>query len=251
MDRRKILLVAAAVVAVLGTALVFLYVRGADKRAEERFETVEVLRGRAADRCRARASTTPPPAASSRSSRSPQDDLLPNAQTTIDALSGQVAITTIYPGEQIVPDKFGGARPRPTSPLQIPKGMIAISVNLTDPGRVAGFVNPGSEVGDLPQRRPTPHDRQAYSRLLLPGSRCSVSARPRRHDDDHRPRRRQQTRSSCRARCSRSPSTRTDAQKVLLAPENGELAFALLTRTARVVKTGRPAPTAAQPLQVR
>ena len=39
MDRRRILLVAAAVVAALGTMLVFLYVRGADNRAEQRFET--------------------------------------------------------------------------------------------------------------------------------------------------------------------------------------------------------------------
>ncbi len=37
------LLVAAAVVAALGTALVFLYVRGADNRAEEKFETTDVL----------------------------------------------------------------------------------------------------------------------------------------------------------------------------------------------------------------
>jgi len=44
MDRRKVLLIVATLVAALGTALVFLYVRGADVRAEERFETVKVLR---------------------------------------------------------------------------------------------------------------------------------------------------------------------------------------------------------------
>ena len=44
MNRRTILLLAAALVAALGTALVFLYVKGADNRAEERFDTVEVLR---------------------------------------------------------------------------------------------------------------------------------------------------------------------------------------------------------------
>ena len=43
MDRRRILLIVAVIVALLGTALVFLYVRGADARAEDRFETVEVL----------------------------------------------------------------------------------------------------------------------------------------------------------------------------------------------------------------
>ena len=44
MDRRRIFLVVAVIVALMGTALVFLYVRGADQRAESRFETVEVLR---------------------------------------------------------------------------------------------------------------------------------------------------------------------------------------------------------------
>lgn len=43
MDRRRILLIVAVIVALLGTALVFLYVRGADARAEDRFATIEVL----------------------------------------------------------------------------------------------------------------------------------------------------------------------------------------------------------------
>ena len=44
MNRRRILLIAAVVVALVGTALVFLYVRGSDARANERFDTVDVLR---------------------------------------------------------------------------------------------------------------------------------------------------------------------------------------------------------------
>src|SRR3546814_2594771 len=44
MDRRKILLVLAAVIAALGTLLVFLYVQGADDRAKEDIEAVEVLK---------------------------------------------------------------------------------------------------------------------------------------------------------------------------------------------------------------
>jgi pilus assembly protein CpaB len=41
-----------------------------------------------------------------------------------------------------VADKFGQRR-RGASPLGIPESKMAISVNLTDPDRVAGFVNPG------------------------------------------------------------------------------------------------------------
>src|SRR4051794_38748134 len=43
MDRRRILLVVAVLVAALGSALVFLYTKGADTRAEKKFDTVQVL----------------------------------------------------------------------------------------------------------------------------------------------------------------------------------------------------------------
>ena len=43
MDRRKVLLIVAAVIAALGTLLVFLYVRGADTRADQRYDAVQVL----------------------------------------------------------------------------------------------------------------------------------------------------------------------------------------------------------------
>ena len=43
MDRRRILLIIAAVVAALGTLLVFLYVRNADARAQESVDAVQVL----------------------------------------------------------------------------------------------------------------------------------------------------------------------------------------------------------------
>ena len=43
MDRRRVLLGVAAVIAVLGTLLVFVYVKGADARADSRYKAVQVL----------------------------------------------------------------------------------------------------------------------------------------------------------------------------------------------------------------
>ena len=43
MDRRRILLIIAAVIAALGTLLVFLYVRSADARAQDSVDAVQVL----------------------------------------------------------------------------------------------------------------------------------------------------------------------------------------------------------------
>ncbi len=141
------MLVVAVLVAVMGTALVFVYAKNADTRAADRFESVEVLRavapiepGESIDDAYANGKLALEPVA--------QGDLLPNHLTTIDGLEGQVAQDAIYPGEQIISDRFGAEEklPVPESALQMPKGTLAMSINLTDPGRVAGFINPGSEV---------------------------------------------------------------------------------------------------------
>ncbi len=144
MNRRSVLLLLATLVAVIGTALVFLYVRSADKRATEQFDTVPVLQaveviepGETIDAILA--------AGKLKEEQVPQNQMLEGALTNTDSLKGLVATTTIYPGEQIIPGKFGG-QAGSADVLAIPDGMQAISVELTDATRVAGFVNPGSEV---------------------------------------------------------------------------------------------------------
>jgi pilus assembly protein CpaB len=220
MDRRKILLIAAAVVAILGTALVFLYVRGADQRAEERFETVEVLK---AVQPIAAGESIDDAATSGKLALQPvtQEDLMPNAQTTVSELSGQVAITTIYPGG-------AEAAAEASSPLQIPKGMVAVSVSLSDPGRVAGFVNPGSDVGVFLNGADA-QTGQAYSRLLLPavqvlgvGSTTTTTTTTTTTDGA-------QVKEELPRTLLTLALSQDDAQKVLFAQGNGELALALLT----------------------
>ena len=167
MNRRTILLLAAALFAALGTALVFLYVKGADNRAEERFETTEVLRAVAPIE---KGESIDDAAKSGKLALEPvaQNDVLPEAQTSTEELSGQVATTTIYPGEQIISDKFGQAAEAlaAKSALDVPKSDIAISVNLTDPGRVAGFLNPGSEVAVIFVGEED--NGLGFSRMILP-----------------------------------------------------------------------------------
>jgi pilus assembly protein CpaB len=239
MNRRRLLLVAAVIVAALGTVLVLLYVRGADSRAEQRFETVDVLRA-----------TAPIPAGETIETAAangklemqpvPQAELLPDYQTSIDGLRGQVALTTIYPGEQIISDKFGG-RAAADSPLQIPKGQLAISVNLTDPARVAGFVNPGSQVAIF-LNGTDEADGKPYTRLLLDrvtvlgvGSTTPVSTTTTDPAG-------QQTTEQLPRTLLTLAVDQEDAQRVLFATGNGELAFALLTDNS-AVKPG-PAVTA-------
>ena len=162
MARRGILLTFAAVVAALGTLLVFIYIKGADARANDVYDTVQVLR---AVKVIAPGETVEEAATSGKFQLEPvpQNQLLTGSMTETSSLAGKVATTTIYPGEQVIASKFGGAAE--SSVLPIPKGMVAISVNLTDPARVAGFVSPGSEVSVFM----TGEDAKGpFARMLLP-----------------------------------------------------------------------------------
>jgi pilus assembly protein CpaB len=239
MDRRRILLVAAVLVAALGAVLVFVYAKGADSRAEQRFDTVEVLRATAiiepgetiedaqAAGKLALASVT-------------QDQLLNGYQTDTSTIAGTKAIQTIYPGEQIVADKFGAGAVAASSALQIPDDKIAISVNLTDPSRVAGFVNPGSEVaifvsgalqsaGAEGAGASLPVTRLLLPRVTVLGVGNTTPTTTTTTDETGA----STTEQLPRTLLTLSLSQR-DAEKVLYAVGNGELAFGLLTEKSSV-----------------
>lgn len=233
MDRRRILVVAAAIVAALGVALVLLYVRSADNRAQDKFATVKVLTataqinpGESIDQASAGGKLALKPVT--------KNELLNGYQTSTAALTGQVAVATIYPGEQIIASKFGTTA-APVSALAIPDGQLAISVNLTDPARVAGFVNPGSKVAIFINGNEA---GQPYSRLLLPnitvlgvGSTTPVSTTTTNTQG-------QQTTEQLPRTLLTIAVDQDQAQKVLFAQSNGELSFGLLTDTSKVA----PAP---------
>jgi pilus assembly protein CpaB len=228
LSRRVILMSVAVVVAVLGAGLVFLYVQGADNRAEQQFETVNVLQatatiepGESIDDAASAGKLTLGAVA--------QSDLLPNYQTDTTQLEGQVATTTIYAGEQIIADKFGGEMEAAaaTSALQIPKDMVAISVNLTDPSRVAGFVNPGSDVAIF-------QTTDGYSRLVLPrvtvlgvGSTTPTQTTTTSAEGE------QTTEALPRTLLTIAVKQR-EAEKVQFAAYTGEVSFGLLTEGSDV-----------------
>lgn len=146
MDRRKLLLVVAAVVAVLGVALVFVYAKGADQRAADKYDTVEVL---------VAAKKVNPGEDFDSALENGKFELadvtkgqvLEGASDETDGFEGSVALTTLYPGEQLIPTKFGGVFDvEAQSTLPIPEGKLAISILVKDDGRVGKFLAPGAEV---------------------------------------------------------------------------------------------------------
>jgi pilus assembly protein CpaB len=145
MDRRRLLLMLAVFVAIIGTALVFLYVRGADNRAQSQYDSVSVL---AATQNIAAGESYDDAVSSGKIAATsvPQTQLNEGYQTSITALKGKVASVPIFAGQQIISGQFGNTIQATSTNLPIPKGMIAISVQLSDPDRVAGNVYPGSRV---------------------------------------------------------------------------------------------------------
>jgi pilus assembly protein CpaB len=188
MGRRTVILIVALVIALVGSAMVYLYVRGADERAQAKQEPVEVLKavaqiepGESLSQAQAAGKLELQPV--------PREQLLEGVMDSVGESGGLVAVASVYPNEQITTSKFGA--PGEQDRLTLERGEIAISVDLNDTGRVAGFVAPGSEVavfynGTLPTQ-PAP-----FLRVLLPKVKV-IAVGPL---------------SSCPRRCSRSRWTR-------------------------------------------
>lgn len=146
MDRRRLLLVVAAVVAALGVALVFVYARGAETRAADKYDTVEVLTasqqiepGESLDEALENGKVQLTNVARAQLLEGADDDSKP--------LRDKVALTTIYPGEQLVPVKFGALEDvEAAATLPIPEGKLAISILVKDDGRVGRFIRAGAEI---------------------------------------------------------------------------------------------------------
>ncbi len=226
MDRRRILLVVAVLVAALGSALVFLYTKGADTRAEEKFDTVEVLEATAVI---APGETFEDAQAAGKLALQAvaKDALLDGYQTTSDSLSGTVSLGTIYPGEQIISAKWGQSA-AVASALQIPDENMAASVNLTDPARVAGFVNPGSQVAvfwtGVDSATAATFTKILLTRVTVLGVGSTTPVSTTTTDESGASTTEQLPRTLLTLSL-----TQAQTQKVLLGASTGELAFGLLT----------------------
>lgn len=227
MDRRKGLLIAAAVIAVLGTLLVVAYVRTANSRAADQYHAVPVLKvvkqidqGETVAEAQASGAITLGNVA--------QNSLLSGALTEISSISNDVALATLYPGEQVVSAKFGASAS--STALTIPKGMIAISVSLTDPTRVASFVNPGNAVVIF--LNGTASRGGAYSRMLLPKVQViavgSTSTLPDQSTN------KAQTTTSLPSTLLTFAVTQQQAEKIFFAQSQGTLSLGLLNGQSQV-----------------
>ena len=230
MGRRTLLLVAALVVAALGTTMVFLYVNGVNDRALADQKPVQVLVATA-------------PIAIGTTARDAQNSgaleqrtisrvsAARGALSDITPIADEVALGPIFVGEQIIEAKFG--QPGSTSSLPIPEGKLAVSVQLADPARVAGFVAPGSDVAIFLTFDGGGGAASEVTRVLLPkvqviatGASTVVSTTTTTGGET-------QTEELPKALLTLAV-TQKEAQKVVYGSQHGQMYFGLLTEASEV-----------------
>jgi pilus assembly protein CpaB len=220
MARRTVLLVAAILVAALGADLVGVYVLTVTHTDGARQQPVEVLVAKKVSP----AGTTGAAAAADGALEKktiPRDavassDVLGDIQSVADLVTN----SPIFPGEQILKAKFG--KPGDTTRLTLSDdGTLAVSISLSDPNRVDGYVIPGSDVAVFLTTK-------SGTKLLLPratviavGSRTLVPSSG-------------QNASQSDASVVTFGVSQADAQKLIYAQSVGTLYLGLLSKDSTV-----------------
>ncbi len=230
MGRRTILLIVAAVIAVAGAGMVYLYVQGADDRAKQAQQPIQVLK--AVAQIEPGETLAAASAAGKIELRDvPAEQALDGALAEIGESGALVALTRVFPNEQVTASKFGSPGEQDT--LNVPAGKFAISVQLSDTGRVAGFVSPGSRVA-LFLNGPIGDGGEDGARLLLPEVQVIAVAQTTVTTATTTTVEGAQTTESLPRTLFTLAVDQDEAERILFASKHGELAFGLLDDKSKV-----------------
>lgn len=148
MNRRVISIVVAVLLAVLAGVVVFLFARSAEDKSVANDQPVPVLvttqpvpRG-----------TTMQAAMDAGALKQTQVPLRLRPAGAVEEVSaanaGMLAVNDLPASQMVLDGAFAATMPITTSAaLQVPEGLVAVSVPLGDPNKVGTFLRPGSEVG--------------------------------------------------------------------------------------------------------
>lgn len=142
--KRTLAVLVAVVLALVGAGSVMAYARSADQRAVAGQRAVEVF------------VTTDVVPAGTTANEALTAGLLSKtlvvskgvptgALTEVDSAAEEVATTDIAAGEIVLAQRFGEQQ-EASEALAVPEGQVAITVQLSDPGRVSSFLRPGSAI---------------------------------------------------------------------------------------------------------
>jgi pilus assembly protein CpaB len=145
MNRRITAVLAALLLACVGTFAVFAYAHSADARAVARTRAVTVYIaakavpvGTTLENAVNNGMLTQQPLPAS----SVPDDVVRSIEP---GMGSQVAVADIAPGQVVLRPMFG-AKPAAREPLTIPDGKVALSVQVTVPQAVSAYVGPNSQI---------------------------------------------------------------------------------------------------------
>lgn len=145
MNRRFVAVLVAILLAIAGAALVINYVRGADARAVAAQQPVKVY---VAEKLIPAGTTL---------KDAQRTELIMETRVAADARpqgalqditpdnNALLALSDVQPGEFVMAARFG-TRPVGEKAIEVPSGMLAMSVELSDPARIGKFVTPGSDI---------------------------------------------------------------------------------------------------------
>jgi pilus assembly protein CpaB len=247
MNRRIVLIAVAVVLALFGTFAVYSYAHNADERAVAGGRAVKVLI--ATKRVAAGTSWADAVKGGTMSVQNMPASSAPNSALT--SLSAGVANTAvaqsdIAPGQVVLREAFGAATPQ-TGVLAIPKGKIAISVSLGSDADVAGYVSPQSQVivfvtsalkepaGTKNNKLATAGDTLSVTRTVV--SRASVIATSAAAPTDTVGKTADGG-SSQGAVLITLALSQSDAQRVIMSQNAGQLYLGLLSDTSVVTQDG-------------
>jgi pilus assembly protein CpaB len=143
MGRRTLLLIASILVAALGTALIWLYVQGADTRAVSSENQVSVYVAKLP--LTAGQQVGPQIADVKQFPQSTVTGLAGNLVTNTSEIKGY-AKTDIVPGLPLLTSQFTSQQTSPAPAVNLAPDEVAMQVTLPDPQRLAGLLQPGSHI---------------------------------------------------------------------------------------------------------
>jgi pilus assembly protein CpaB len=248
MSRRIVAVVVALLLAIVGTTAVFSYVKRADARAVEGQEPVKVFiatklipKGTKAKDALSKGLMEAQPI--------PRRAVPNSAMSAVSpTIASQVANSDILAGEVVLSSRFVQELPQ-TDGMTIPKGMLAVSLELKDPARVAGLLQVGSQIAVFdtynlldPTKPGIPagdhisdnHDAIRETRLLLEKVQVlAIGTNTAAPQPSPSP-------SSDSAKKDDTPSalvtvavTQAEAEKLIHGIQTGTLYFALLSDTSK------------------
>lgn len=136
---------AAAVLALIGAILIFVYAQGADERAVQGLEPVDVLVVQTAVPAGTPVSSL---ASAVAVQKLPGAAVAQSALRSLDGSSGKVTAVDMHPGEQLLAERLiAPGELKNQGSVQVPEGLQEISFQLEPQRVVGGRISPGDLVG--------------------------------------------------------------------------------------------------------